>query len=221
MRRSSGSGSTIRNRDSVFNPMSGPKRATTEESEPRPLRADARRNRARIVAAAKEAFAERGLEAQMDDVARSAGVGVGTVYRHFPTKAALVQGLIVDKMERLAETARRLAETEDDPWDALAGTLRAGAEQQLRDRTLSQVVATQPQASFQRAAEETGLAEQLTLLLERAQAAGAVRKDVRPDDIPMMMCGLGAIVQNDRDWRRYMGLMLDGLKAGAGEPLPD
>ncbi|HEX2087010.1 MAG TPA: TetR family transcriptional regulator, partial [Solirubrobacteraceae bacterium] len=180
----------------------------------RPMRADALRNRAKIVEAAKAAFSERGLETQMEDVARRAGVGVGTLYRHFPTKDALVRALIVDKMERMADAAKAALEAEDaDPWEAFAGVLWQGAEQQVRDRSLAQVVATQPQESFRSAVEdETALAERLNELLRRAQEAGVVRPDVGPDDIPTVMCGLGAVVQNGRDWRRYLQLMLDGFR---------
>jgi AcrR family transcriptional regulator len=203
----------------VVKPMSD---ATTEPAATRPLRADAARNRAKIVEAAKAAFAEKGLETQMEDVARRACVGVGTLYRHFPTKDALVRALIVDKMERMADAAKAALEREnDDAWEALASVLWVGAEQQVRDRALAQVVASQPQSTFRAAVEEdTALGERMAELLERAQRAGAVRPDVRPDDIPMIMCGLGAVVQNQRSWERYMRLMLDGLRAGGAGALP-
>ena len=179
------------------------------------MRADAARNRAKIVKAAKAAFAERGLETQMEDVAKRAGVGVGTLYRHFPTKDALVRGLIVDKMERMADVAKAALERDtDDAWEAFAGVLRAGAEQQVEDRALTQVVASQPQEAFRSAIEdETPLAARMAELLERAKAAGAVRADAHPDDIPTMMCGMAAVVQNGRDWERYLELMLDGFRA--------
>ena len=187
----------------------------TATAEQRPLRADAARNRAKIVTAAKEAFSERGLETQMEDVAKRAGVGVGTLYRHFPTKDALVRALIVDKMERMAEAAREALEAEDaDPFEALASVLRKGAEQQQRDLALTQVVASQPQEVFREVLEEeTQLAARMSELLERAQRAGVVRKDVRPDDIPLVMCGCAAVVQNGRDWERYLSFMLDSFRA--------
>ena len=83
----------------------------------RPLRADARRNRERVIAAARAVFAEHGRDAQMDDVARRAGVGVGTVYRHFPTKEALLVALALDAFERVVAEARRALEN-PDPWEA-------------------------------------------------------------------------------------------------------
>ena len=186
----------------------------TTTAEPRAKRADAVRNRARIVEAAKETFAERGLETQMEDVAKRAGVGVGTLYRHFPTKDALVRALIVDKMERLADAVKEALEADGDPWETFSGALWHGAEQQLRDRTLAQVLAQQPQSAWRTAAEkETQLGARMAEALERAQRAGAVRADARPEDIPLVMCGLGAVVQNGRDWERYMTFVLDGFRA--------
>ena len=186
------------------------------------MRADAVRNRAKIVEAARGAFSESGLETQMEDVAKQAGVGVGTLYRHFPTKDALVQALIVDKFERLAASAQEALESGADAWESFATLLWQGAEQQLRDRALAQVMASQPASAFQHAAEEqTRLGELMGELLGRAQAAGVVRKDVRPDDIPLVMCGLGAVVQNERNWERYMQLVLDGFRSHDAQPLPD
>ena len=200
--------------------MSATDDSTTAEC--RPLRADAARNRAKIVEAAKAAFSESGLDTQMEDVARRAEVGVGTLYRHFPTKDALVRALIVDKMERMAEVARAALEQDAaDPFEALASVLRQGAEQQHRDLALTQVVASQPQAVFGEVLEDTKLAARMTELLERAQRAGVVRKDVQPDDIPLVMCGCAAVVQNGRDWERYLRLMLDGFRNDDCDPLPD
>ena len=178
------------------------------------MRADAARNRAKIVEAAKAAFSERGLETQMEDVAKRAGVGVGTLYRHFPTKDALVRALIVDRMERMADVAKAALEDETDAWEAFASVIRRGAEQQLRDRALTQVVASQPQEAFRSAIEdETPLAGRMGELLARAQRAGAIRPDATADDIPTVMCGLAAVIQNGRDWERYLQLMLDGFRS--------
>jgi AcrR family transcriptional regulator len=190
------------------------------ETATRPLRADARRNRERIVAAAREAFAETGLETQMDDVARRAGVGVGTVYRHFPTKDALVRALIVDKMAVMAEKARAaVAADAASPWDAFADFIRDRAEDHASDRALSQVMSTQPSETFLAAARETGLWEAVGALLERARAAGQVRPDAGPQDVATMMCGLSAVLQSFdvEAGRRYLELMLEGLR-GPGAP---
>src|SRR3954447_6371000 len=101
--------------------------SATEITEIRRLRADARRNRERILKAAKEVFGEEGIEAQMDDVARRAGVGVGTVYRHFPNKEVLMGELVKEKFEAFTERAREALE-QDDAWEAFCDLLRGNAE---------------------------------------------------------------------------------------------
>ena len=191
----------------------------------KPLRADARRNRDKIVEAARAAFADRGLEAQMDDVAAQAGVGVGTVYRHFPTKDALVRAVIVHKMTGLAALGRRHLESDEEPWEAFRTWLWECGETHVNDRALSQVLSTQPSSAFRQAAsEETDLVEVSSEMIARAQAAGAVRPDARGDDVGLIMCGLAAVLESgwgDNGWRRYLSLVEQGLRAVDGEPLPD
>ena len=194
----------------------------TPDTTARPQRADARRNRERILEAAMCAFGRTGLDTQMDELARQAGVGVGTLYRHFPTKDALVRALIVHHMGTMAEAARlRLEDADADPWQAFSGFLLECAEHHERDRVLSQVLATQPSSWFRHAAvEETELAARAARLMGRAQAAGVVRPDARGDDIPVIMCGLSAILEADwgaHAWRRYMQLVLDGLRVHDAE----
>ncbi len=109
----------------------------------KPLRADARRNRERVLNAARAVFAAQGHEAQMDDVARQAEVGVGTVYRHFPTKEALISALAVEAFERVAAAARESLELAD-AWEALTKTLWAGAEILAGDRALAELMAHLP-----------------------------------------------------------------------------
>jgi AcrR family transcriptional regulator len=191
----------------------------------KPLRADARRNREKILEAAKACFAESGLGAQMDDVAARAGVGVGTVYRHFPTKDALVRALIVDHMESMAEIGKRFLADEPDAWKAFSGFLLTAAEHKFSDRGLTQVLGNAPASAFVGIAEgETDLAETGAELMRRAQEAGAVRPDARPHDIPVIMCGLAGVRESSwgpSAWRRYMGIALDGLRATDGDTLPD
>src|SRR5919206_2825813 len=114
--------------------------AATEE---RPLRADARRNREKVLAAARTVFSENGRDAQMDDVARRAGVGVGTVYRHFPTKEALIEALMVDAFETIAAHARDALAIED-PWEAFTSVMWRGAEVMAGGRALSEGFASLP-----------------------------------------------------------------------------
>ena len=184
------------------------------DSPIRPLRADARRNREKIVDAARAAFAENGLETQMDDVARRAQVGVGTLYRHFPTKDALVRAMVHAHMERMALLGREVLASPGDPWDDFAGFLRTCSEKNLSDRALAQVMTTQPAEIFREAAEETGLVAVGAQLLDRAQRQGTARQDATVTDIPVVMCGLAAVLESwgEDAGRRYMTLVLDGLR---------
>ena len=191
----------------------------------RPLRADARRNRERVLAAARAVFAEQGREAQMDDVARQAEVGVGTVYRHFPTKEALIEALALDSFERVTAKAKEALERIEDPWEAFSQTLWDGAEILAADRALSELMALIPGPITQGAPIERELNAAMTALIGRAQAAGALRSDVVLDDIPMLMCGVGSATRKEHRcpdaWRRHMTIVIDGLRAStASEPLP-
>jgi AcrR family transcriptional regulator len=190
----------------------------------RPLRADARRNRERVIAAAREVFGEQGRDAQMDDVARRAAVGVGTVYRHFPTKEALLEALAVDAFERITARARECLDIAD-PWEALTCALWAGAEILSADRALSEVMADIPGPVPIGLTMQRELNDSMTTLLERAKASGDLRPDVVLDDIPMVMCGVGAATRKTHmcpgAWRRHVAIVLDGLRAAsASGPLP-
>ena len=156
---------------------------------PKPLRADARRNRERIIAAARTVFAERGVEAQMDDVAREAGVGVGTVYRHFPHKEALLGELVAQKFRAFGDNAERALAVED-PWEAFAGLLRANAELCVRDVGMQEALARTPEAWRLADAEFQRLDALANQLVARAQAAGVLRPDFAVAEIPMLMSGL-------------------------------
>jgi AcrR family transcriptional regulator len=193
-------------------------------SEERPLRADARRNREKVLLAARAVFSEHGREAQMDDVARRAGVGVGTVYRHFPTKEALIEALMVDSFQAIAAQAVVALEI-DDPWEAFASVLWRGAEIMAGDRALSEVFASIPGAMESAMPTVEGLQETVSTIMRRAQDAGVLRDDAVLDDIPMIMCGIGSATKKEHacsaPWRRHLSILLDGLRAPAAtERLP-
>jgi AcrR family transcriptional regulator len=186
----------------------------------RTIRADARRNRERIVDAARAAFAEQGPEAQIDDIARRADVGVGTVYRHFPTKDALIGELIRLKLTALRDRARRRLAAGGDPGDAFAGFLREQADVIATDAALQRMLWPETEETWAPLAplfEEVN--EAVGELIARAKEAGAVRPDLEVDDVRTLMCGLGAIMAADArgvmpfDWRRQLEFMLDGLRA--------
>jgi AcrR family transcriptional regulator len=190
----------------------------------RPLRADARRNREKVLAAARAVFSEHGREAQMDDVARRAGVGVGTVYRHFPTKEALIEALMVAAFEAIAAEAEAALEVED-PWEAFSSVLWRGAEIMAGDRALSEVFASIPGGMESAMPTVEGLTDTMAKLIARAQAAGVLRDDMLVDDVPMVMCGIGSATKKEHRcpdaWRRHLSIVLDGLRTGsASGPLP-
>jgi AcrR family transcriptional regulator len=189
----------------------------------RTQRADARRNRAAVLAAAKKLFADQGLDAQMPEVARTAKVGVGTVYRHFPTKDELIAALVVDRFERLAEKAREGLEL-DDPWKALCDFIRYSAQIQADDRGLCEVMGSRPDV-MDAAARQAALPDLCAQLVKRAQSSGQLRSDLVWEDIPMIACGLGPITQAavgpaTGRWHRLVEIILDGLRAPGSGKLP-
>jgi AcrR family transcriptional regulator len=192
-------------------------RLSTVESKivTRRLRADAVRNRAKVLEAARDAFAEHGANAQMEDVARRAGVGIGTVYRHFPTKQALADALVEARFDRTIAYVRELIDSEPDPWRAIERCFEFCALTQEQDRAWAAALAsmaggTLAQPREHQIGELLALQEQLLL---RARAAGVVREDLAAEDMPALYCGLANVVlAGVADWRRYLELMLDGLR---------
>ena len=185
-------------------------------------RADKARNRARILAAASEAFAERGVETQMDDVAARAGLGVGTLYRHFATKEALMVALMERKFEQILEVTRRGIEREDgEPFEVFADVLREGAEVAAADAAAQDALKRVGDVIWSDALPaQLELLAATQVLMDRAQAAGTMRSDISAADISMIMCGLSATMSvGEWDWRRYLELALDGLRAGAQSPV--
>jgi AcrR family transcriptional regulator len=205
----------IRNRDSDFK-VGYPylsAMAVTSDTDERPLRADARRNRERILAAARGECAEHGANVQIDDVARNAGVGVGTVYRHFPTKDALIEALVAEKFRLTTENIRAALEIED-PWEAFCAALRRNAEVMSADAGLRDALIRLGPAARSTDEERAELNAVAGRLVSRAQAAGALRDDVTTEDIGALMAGLcTSMAHPELDWRRHLELLLDGLRA--------
>jgi AcrR family transcriptional regulator len=186
---------------------------TTAASEERPLRADARRNRERILLAAREVFGAKGQEAQMDDVAAQAGVGVGTVYRHFPTKSALMGALVAQKFSEFAANGREALQLED-PWEGFASAFRRNAERMADDAGVQYVLMNIPSLLEYIAPEKAELDEVMSKLIARAKRAGALRKDFEMQDFGMIMCGLCSTMGGGEakfNWRRHVEILLDGL----------
>jgi AcrR family transcriptional regulator len=190
---------------------------TEQKTAPRQLRADARRNRERVLAAARKCFADDGYEAQMTDVARVAGVGVGTVYRHFPDKTALIEALVAERFRQFTEGAQQALEAED-AWAGFRDWLLRCGEIQAEDRMVCDFITEAVGAERRDAiAQDEGLAEATRAVIASAKEAGAIRESVEPEDIPTMMCGLGAVARSEDDpqgrvWRRHLEFMLDGMR---------
>ena len=189
---------------------------TEQTSTPvKPLRADARRNHERVLVAARKCFADHGYEAQMTDVASEAGVGVGTVYRHFPDKTALVEALVAERFRQFREGAEQALEAHD-AWAGFRGWLEACAEIQAEDRMVCDFITEAVGAERRDAiAQEEGLDEATRTVIDHAKSAGAIRKTVEPEDIPGLMCGLGAVARSDpgdRIWRRQFEFALEGMR---------
>jgi AcrR family transcriptional regulator len=187
-----------------------------------PMRADARRNRERILAAAREVFGQYGADSQMDEIARRAGVGVGTLYRHFPTKDELTAELVRIKLGDFAERARRKYEEDDRPWESFADLLREQAAIACQDASQQfMIFAMTGDAMNQAAATVAELSDALQALIDRAKETDAVREDLTVDDVRTLMCGLGSIMAADAlgvmpyDWRRHMEFSLEGMRAGS------
>jgi AcrR family transcriptional regulator len=176
----------------------------------RVMRSDARRNRERILAAAHEAFSEEGAGVQIEAIARRSGVGVGTLYRHFPTKEALIRELGRHLAAQCAEDAAAALEMED-PWESIAWLVHRNAEGMARDAGLRETFASvrlKDDCPFEAAHLEGGVAA----LLDRAQRAGVVRPDLTVGDFQALMCGLSATIEHSLDSRRYAGILLDAIR---------
>ena len=182
----------------------------------RPLRRDAERNRQRILDAARVVFAERGLSGSHDDIAREAGVGVGTVYRRFPDKEQLIDALFEARIEEIADVARAAADN-PDPWEALVGFLMRTQELQSEDRGLKEIVLGSARGAERAAAARAVIAPLVVQLLRRAKDAGVVRSDIELTDLPLIQLAIGTVAESSRDvapdvWRRMMAIVFDGLR---------
>ena len=192
--------------------------ASPSTPETRPMRADARRNRERILVAARELFAGDPPEVQMDDLARRAGVGVGTVYRHFPDKEALMGELVRERFELFnAQLRTALADTETEPFEALAAALRANAAGVAEDAATRFAFMSGGERVFAHAADESEEFMRLArALVRRARRANTLAAEFSAEDIPMLMCGVCAAVDKQKagwDWRRHLELVIRGMRA--------
>jgi len=190
----------------------------------RALRADATRNRVAILAAARQVFAEQGLRAPLEEIARRADVGIATLYRRFPTRERLVAAALIEKLTQY-EMAASQALAEPDPWDGFAGLVRLICELQANDRGLSDLLSMTLPASEDveqlRATAHGHVAE----LVSRAKAAGRLRPDFAAEDLLLVLIANAAVAHVTGPdapdaWRRFVELILDAFQYTGGPSLP-
>jgi AcrR family transcriptional regulator len=171
-----------------------------------------------VLAAAGAAFGETGFDAQVEDIARRAGVGVGTVYRHFPTKDALVDALADAHFGHLAERLEDAVARDGDPWEIFVDTIWQAAAPAVADVASCEIISGHPRLIDVATLNRKRLEDASETLIERAKASGAMRADASVVDVRTIMCGFGHIAAAQRDgaplsWERYLTIALDGLRA--------
>lgn len=196
----------------------------TEETRPA-LRKDAERNRQRVLEAARELFAEKGLEATLNDVARHANVGVGTVYRRFATKEELIAAIFVDGMEQLTALAETALQHENS-WQGFAWYVERMCEITATDRGLREIAFSKAYGCDRVKACQEKLVPVLTKVVERAQGDGYLRPEVSSTDMPLLGLLAGTVSEfagnvDAELWRRYVALLLEGMRAHVDQsPIP-
>lgn len=189
-----------------------------------PLRRDAARNRERLLDAAREVFAEHGLDATLNDVAHHAGVGVGTAYRRFANKEELFDALFGRQVEEIVALAD-VALADPDPWHALTTYLEAVMAVQARDRGIAQVLSGSRATPAQHDWARDVLAPKVIAIAERAKASGDLRADVEGTDLVFLQVALLAVVERTKEaapayYLRVLHVLLDGLRARPDVPSP-
>jgi AcrR family transcriptional regulator len=193
--------------------------------EARGLRADAARNRAAILAVARDVFAEQGLEAPLEVIAARAGVGIATLYRRFPTREKLVAAALVEKIAQYAQAAEQALEV-PDPWAGFAGFVQRICELQACDRGLGDLLSMTLSAGEQVEQLRRTANENVITLIERAKASGTLRDDFVGEDLLLLLIATAAVMQVTRGdapdaWRRFVALALDAFRCRDSPGLPE
>ena len=194
----------------------------TESQQPRrALRKDAERNRRRVLDSARVLFAERGLEATLNDVAHHANVGVGTVYRRFATKEELLEAIFEESIEQVAGIAE-LASRQEDSWDGLVYFVEQSCELTATDRGLREMLYSKAYGGYRVERARVRLDPLVCALVQRARRDGYLRPEVTPSDMPIVSLLAGAVVEwaghvEPQLWRRYVALLLEGMRAHPGQ----
>jgi len=198
--------------------------STRLTTRPRPLRRDAQANRERIVAAARLAFAAEGTGVSVEEIARRADVGMGTLYRHFPAKADLVDAVLEEAFAEFIAAAHE-ALANDDAWAGFRGFLERVFTLHRENLGLKDVIATRAHGRERVEAMRARMRPLVRQLIERAQAQGTLRADFTPEDMPLVFWSAGHVIDATASvapdvWQRHLGMLLDGLRAEAASPLP-
>ncbi|MFI9456964.1 TetR/AcrR family transcriptional regulator [Amycolatopsis sp. NPDC052450] len=187
----------------------------------KPLRKDAQRNRDLLVEAARGLYAVRGLDVPLEEIAKTAGVSIGTLYNHFPQRADLVNAVFADRTAIVAELAEH-ALSLDDAWAGLTYFAERICELQAADRGYNELASTRPPQTEDL---ERGY-ELMTRIVERAKESGDLRADFTLEDMAFVTWGIARTVEataavRPEAWRRHLALLLDGMRATAANPLPE
>jgi len=198
--------------------------ATVAPAPPRGLRADATRNRVAILGAAREVFAEQGLQAPLEEIARRADVGIATLYRRFPTRERLVAAALIEKISQYAGTARQ-ALANPDPWAGFAELVSSICELQATDRGLAELLSMTLPASEDVELLRTQAHGDVIELIDRAKAAGRLRPDFAIEDLMLVLIANSAVAHITGPdapdaWRRFVALVLDAFQHTSGGALP-
>ncbi|MEV4739734.1 helix-turn-helix domain-containing protein [Streptomyces sp. NPDC049555] len=201
----------------------GPGDDATRAGAP-PLRADARRNRELLLAAARELFAEQGLEAPLDEIARRAGVGNATLYRRFPTREALIEAVFHESLAQVMAMGEQVRRGED-AMAALTSYMERIFQGLAADRGAIELMTTTIEAGESLAALRRHNHETVSELVRRAQEQGTMRPDVVAEDLLLLLAALGSCVPSadavcPGSWRRHLALLLDSLRTAPATPLP-
>lgn len=191
----------------------------------KPLRSDARRNRAALVASARELFAREGIDVPVEEITHHAGLGMGTLYRHFPTKDELVDAVLEDAFAEILRLAEQAVAAED-AWAGFTNFLEQALELHAQNRGIKDMLAWRRHGARHAEAVRRRIRPLLRQLIERAQEQGTLRADFTPEDLPLLFWSAGSVIETTAKvapvvWRRYLAFVVDGLRAEAATTLPE
>jgi len=189
------------------------------------LRSDARRNRERLVTSARELLARDGVDVSVEEITHHAGLGMGTLYRHFPTKDELIDAVLEDAFAEIVAAAQEAVAAED-AWAGLTGFLDRALAQHAANRGLKDMLAGRSGGRKRAEAMRARVDPLLRRLVARAQAEGALRADFTFEDLPLVFWTTFRVIERTSSvapdfWRRYVAILLDGLRAESASPLPE